>query len=295
VGGADYIADLKGASRSYFIATTVDLLTTGVDVPVVRNIVFFKYVKSPISFYQMVGRGTRLDLSSNKLMFRVFDYTDATRLFGEAFRTKAMPPKKPKEGPGPDGPPPPPPVMVEGFEVHVSDAGRYLVTNVDGKALPVTVEEYKQRLAAQLVQQASTLEVFRQQWIDPANREHLLAALPDGGRSADLVRALEEMDDFDLYDVLGDLGYGLLPRTRKDRAEAFTYKQAAWLAALPRQTAAAIQAIAAQFAQAGTDGLENRELFQTPEVRQAGGLAALKAAGEPAEMVQQTKERMFAA
>src|SRR5438270_131776 len=33
VGGAQYLADLKGASRSFFIATTVDLLTTGVDVP----------------------------------------------------------------------------------------------------------------------------------------------------------------------------------------------------------------------------------------------------------------------
>ena len=59
VDGSQYLADLRGASRSYFIATTVDLLTTGVDVPVVRNIVFFKYVRSPIAFYQMIGRGTR--------------------------------------------------------------------------------------------------------------------------------------------------------------------------------------------------------------------------------------------
>jgi len=30
----------------------VDLLTTGVDVPCIRNIVFFKYVRSPIAFYR---------------------------------------------------------------------------------------------------------------------------------------------------------------------------------------------------------------------------------------------------
>ena len=78
VGGADYIADLRGGSRHHFIATTVDLLTTGVDVPVVRNIVFFKYVRSPIAFHQMLGRGTRLDPATNKLMFRVYDYTNAT-------------------------------------------------------------------------------------------------------------------------------------------------------------------------------------------------------------------------
>jgi len=150
-------------------------------------------------------------------------------------------------------------------------------------------------VAAELVREAPSLEVFRRRWIDPPDRERMLAALPDAGRSADLVRALEEMEDFDLYDVLGDLGYGLSPRTRKGRAEAFTYKQAAWLASLPPQTAAAIKAITEQFAQAGTDGLENRELFQTPEVRQAGGLAALKVAGEPAELVRQTKEKVFAA
>ena len=80
-GGSDFLADLRGASRSHFIATTVELLTTGVDVPCVRNIVFFKYVRSPIAFYQMVGRGTRIDAPTNKLMFRIYDYTNATRLF----------------------------------------------------------------------------------------------------------------------------------------------------------------------------------------------------------------------
>ena len=90
-GGGDYIADLKGGTRHHFVATTVDLLTTGVDVPNVRNIVFFRYVKSPIAFYQMVGRGTRLDPTTGKLMFRVYDYTDATRLFGSEFITRVRP------------------------------------------------------------------------------------------------------------------------------------------------------------------------------------------------------------
>lgn len=66
VGGGQYLADLRGASRSHFIATTVELLTTGVDVPVVRHIVFFKYVRSPIAFHQMVGRGTRLERGARK-------------------------------------------------------------------------------------------------------------------------------------------------------------------------------------------------------------------------------------
>lgn len=293
-GGSDYLADLRGAARHHFVATTVDLLTTGVDVPCVRNIVFFKYVRSPIAFYQMIGRGTRLDPPSEKLMFRVYDYTDATRLFGEEFKTKFRPPR-PTVPSGPTEPPEPPErtLQVEGFDVRVTDAGRYIVTSEDGRAVPVTVEEYKQRLAARLVEAAATFDEFRQTWIVPAARRDLLARLPEGGRSALLIRALEDMTAYDLYDVLGELGYGLAPRTRPDRAEAFGYKHERWLSDLPARASATLKALAGQFAHTGTDSLENPEVFQMPDVVRAGGLPALRTLGEPAEILHETKERLF--
>jgi type I restriction enzyme R subunit len=294
-GGGEYLADLRGAARHHFVATTVDLLTTGVDVPCVRNIVFFKYVRSPIAFYQMIGRGTRLDPASEKLMFRVYDYTDATRLFGEEFKTKFRPPRRERDS-GPEPPEPPERTLqVEGFDVRVTDAGRYIVTSEDGRAVPVTVEEYKQRLAARLVEAAATLDEFRQTWIVPAARRDLLARLPEGGRSALLIRALEDMTAYDLYDVLGELGYGLAPRTRPDRADAFGYKHAPWLSGLPAPAAATLKALAGQFARAGTESLENPQVFQMPDVVRAGGLAALRTLGEPAEILRETKERLFAA
>lgn len=290
--GGDFLPDLRGASRHHFVATTVDLLTTGVDVPVIRNIVFFKYVRSPISFYQMVGRGTRIDAPSGKLMFRVWDYTDATRLFGKEFKTKLS---QPGTGGGGDGPPLPPPIQVEGFDVRVSEAGRYIVTMVDGKAVPVTVEAYRERLAAKLTEEVPTLDQFRATWVNPSERKDLVGKLPDGGRSPMLVRALADMQEFDLYDVLADLGYGMAPRTRADRADAFTYKNEQWLSAIPANAAATVKAIASQFARGGTDGLENPKVFEVPEVVNVGGLEALKAVGKPADVLRETKERMFAA
>jgi type I restriction enzyme R subunit len=299
VGGAQYLADLKGASRSFFIATTVDLLTTGVDVPRLQNIVFFRYVKSPISFYQMVGRGTRIDLPTGKLMFRVYDYTDATRLFGQQFITKISPPKKPKEpGEGPEPPEPPgplePSVVVHGFDVIVNDAGKFILTSVNGKATPVTVEEYKERLAARLVEEAPTLDAFRAKWVAPQERRVLIGQMPDAGRSVLLVRDLEEMQAFDLYDVLAELGYGVQPRTRVERADSFNYKHAAWLNGMPPAASAAVRALASQFSKGGTDGLENPQIFQTPEMKNAGGLDALKLLGRPAGVLAETKVRMFA-
>jgi len=290
--GNDQLPDLRAASRSHFVAATVDLLTTGVDVPCVRNIVFFKYLKSPISFYQMVGRGTRIDATTGKLMFRVYDYTDATRLFGEGFITKPS-----GSGGGGTGPPPPPEptISVEGFNVHITDAGRFIVTDVDGKAMPVPIEEYKARLAARLVKEVHTLNDFRGRWIDPPSRQELIDALVTSGYSPTVVRMVDDRQDYDLYDVLAELGWGMSPRTRHDRTLAFTYKNEDWLNALSQRAAATIRAIASQFERGGTEGLENPQIFQTPEVRLAGGLASLQTAGNPRELLVETKARMFAA
>ena len=289
--GNDQLPDLRGSSQRYFVACTVDLLTTGVDVPIVRNVVFFKYVRSSIAFYQMVGRGTRLHPPSGKLMFRVFDYTDATRLFGKAFLTRTSLKSEVQREPGPERHA----IEVEGFEVAVTPAGHSILTMVDGKAMPVTVEEYKERLASRLIEQAPTLEAFRSCWINPPERADLLQTLPDGARSALLVRSLGEMGEYDLYDVLAELGYGLAPKRRSERVEAFTYKHITWLNGLPQAASIALQALASQFARAGTDGLENPHIFETLEVKKAGGLDSLRAMGRPADILRETKVRLFAA
>ncbi|MBI4669436.1 MAG: hypothetical protein HY747_09705 [Elusimicrobia bacterium] len=161
--------------------------------------------------------------------------------------------------------------------------------------MPVTIEEYKEMLVAKLVEEAPTLDKFRSNWIVPPKRRELLAELPDAGRSALIIQQLEEMQDYDLYDVLAELGYGLAPRTRAGRADAFTYKHKTWLSRLPDTSRMTLLALVAQFSKTGTDGLENPQIFQTPDVLRAGGLTALKAMGKPAEIFMDAKQRIFAA
>jgi len=55
------------------IVVTVDLLTTGIDVPEITNIVFMRCVKSRILFEQMMGRATRLCSAINKTHFEIYD------------------------------------------------------------------------------------------------------------------------------------------------------------------------------------------------------------------------------
>ncbi len=301
-GDADTtIKDLRGSARTHFVATTVELLTTGVDVRPVRNIVFFKYIASPIAFYQMLGRGTGIDEPTGKLVFTVYDYTGATRLLGEAFVTKPASPKDKELGEGDDDtpqppvPPPEPTVWVEGFSPVVNDLGRFVATSVDGRLGMVPLEDYQRGLSAALVKECAKLADFRARWIDPPSRQELLDTLVGAGYSPQVVRLLEDMNDYDLFDVLAELGYGLAPRTRADRALAFRYKQNDWLARLPEKTRAAVLAVADQFAAGGTDDLESRYIFDLAEVRAAGGIAALSLAGDPAEVIRETKERIFAA
>ncbi|MCU1228738.1 MAG: Type restriction-modification system, restriction subunit [Acidobacteria bacterium] len=81
------IEDFEKPAKGPHIAISVDMLDTGIDVPEVVNLVFFKVVRSKTKFWQMVGRGTRLspDLfgpGSDKEFFYLFDYCDNLAFFG---------------------------------------------------------------------------------------------------------------------------------------------------------------------------------------------------------------------
>lgn len=65
------------------VVASSDMLTTGVDAPTVRNVVFFRTVKSPSLFKQMLGRGTRVAPDHGKEHFTVIDFTGVTVLFAD--------------------------------------------------------------------------------------------------------------------------------------------------------------------------------------------------------------------
>ena len=80
------IDDFSVAAKPPHIAISVDMLDTGIDVPEVVNLVFFKMVRSRTKFWQMVGRGTRLceDLfapGQHKEFFYIFDFCENLEFF----------------------------------------------------------------------------------------------------------------------------------------------------------------------------------------------------------------------
>ena len=84
----DLIDKFSIKEESPHIAISVDMLDTGIDIPEIVNLIFFKIVRSKTKFWQMLGRGTRLckDLyhpGEDKKFFYIFDYCGNLEYFNQ--------------------------------------------------------------------------------------------------------------------------------------------------------------------------------------------------------------------
>ncbi len=82
------IDSFSAKEKNPHLAISVDMLDTGIDVPEVVNLVFFKLVRSKTKFWQMLGRGTRLCLDlfgpgQDKDLFYLFDYCQNLEYFSQ--------------------------------------------------------------------------------------------------------------------------------------------------------------------------------------------------------------------
>src|SRR5439155_27353526 len=82
------IDSFSNKNKAPHIALSVDMLDTGIDIPEVVNLVFFKLVRSKTKFWQMLGRGTRLchelfGAGQDKQFFCLFDYCQNLEYFSQ--------------------------------------------------------------------------------------------------------------------------------------------------------------------------------------------------------------------
>ncbi len=80
------IDDFSDKNKLPQIAVSVDMLDTGIDIPEILNLVFFKKVRSKTKFWQMIGRGTRLcpdllGIGQDKEEFLIFDFCNNFEFF----------------------------------------------------------------------------------------------------------------------------------------------------------------------------------------------------------------------
>ncbi len=239
------------------ILTTSQLLTTGVDAEMVKNVVLARVVGSRAEFKQIVGRGTRLKVDYGKEYFSIIDFTGtATRHFadadfdgepvlieevtvdasGEPVSVTETTPETPPEAPpveyelpeaqtGPQAggllinepPPEPRKFYIDGGEVEVIGHLVYDL-DTDGKKLQVVkYTEYSGRAVRSLY---PTREALQSAWADPETRSDVLRDLSERGISFAELAASSGQPDADPFDLLCHLAWNAPLRTRRQRAEA---------------------------------------------------------------------------
>ncbi len=293
---SELVKIFRSSERSHFIATTVDLLSTGIDIPNLLNVVFFRYISSPIVFYQMIGRGTRTgEPEGTKPMFCIYDYTNATRLFNEDFRTRER-----RKGEGGDTPPPPPPplppVLVIGgqLKTSINQQERSILVHEDNQEIILTLQEYRIRLAQEILLKAPAEQELRGIWIDADRRIALIEHLYGGENSLRSLQKEEGLDDCELFDLLASIAYNTEPKTRNQHATTFNRANKDWFATFPQHTVGALKGLARQFEKDGVEALERPTVFETDDLRTFGGRDAFRNLSvSPKELVIETKRRLL--
>lgn len=238
------------------ILTTSQLLTTGVDAEMVKNVVLARVVGSRSEFKQIVGRGTRLKVDYGKEYFNIIDFTGtATSHFADTdfdgdparideviideagkqvgiTETEVEAPqvdvpleyKLPEEQIGPgtgiiiaEPPVEPRKFYIDGGEVEVIGHLVYDL-DTDGKKLQVVkYTDYSGRAVRTLY---PTREALQSAWANPDTRSEVLRELTERGISFAELASSSEQPDADPFDLLCHLAWNAPLLTRRQRAEA---------------------------------------------------------------------------
>lgn len=212
------------------IATTSELLTTGVDAKTCKLIVLDKTISSMTIFKQIIGRGTRIDEEFGKYFFTIMDFKKATALFLDPdFDGEPVVIYQPEEDDDPVPPDPEPEDEPEGEEIE-EPTGTYKirVSGVDVKILAERVEylgpdgtlmteSYRDFSRKQIQTEFASLDEFLQRWHGAKKKQAIIELLEEHGIVLDNLAA-EVGKDYGDFDLIAHIAYDQPPLTRKERA-----------------------------------------------------------------------------
>ncbi|EAJ9383295.1 DEAD/DEAH box helicase [Campylobacter upsaliensis] len=285
--GKALLDNFKSVSKRYpVIATTSQLLSTGVDTQMVQVIVIDKIVRDKSLFKQMIGRGTRLNEvleSKGKTHFYVLDFKGIARDFlndpdfdGEVefigtdeVREREKKPestdKENKTEPNdlpPDIKDPPIKHTIDGeeIEIYTQDKSVIILRNVNGVLTPITqsLESFSGEKLQNTKAFESYLEILRTG--DKEKREELLSMLEEKGI---FIQELGQMDKFkncDEFDILLSLAKGTQALSRTQRAK----KANRFLAELEPKAKELLELLLEKYAQGGIDELDSSVFVNEP-------------------------------
>lgn len=256
------------------IATTSELLTTGVDAKTCKLIVLDKTIASMTIFKQIIGRGTRIDEDYNKYFFTIMDFKRATELFRDPeFDGEPVVIFEPgdNEDPVPPDPPPeegdefdPPGTEDEPgtYKVRVSGVPARIVAErieylgPDGKLI---TESYKDFSRKQIQNEFASLDQFLNRWNSAEKKKAILDELEEHGIVLDNLAA-EIGGDYGDFDLICHIAWGQPPLTRRERANKV--KKRNYFTKYGEQARAVLNALLEKYADEGIRSLESAKVLR---------------------------------
>ncbi len=271
------------------IATTSQLMSTGVDAQTCRLIVLDKRIQSMTEFKQIIGRGTRINEDYNKLYFTIMDFKRATALFADpAFDGDPVQIYEPGAG---DSPVPPDTTQDETDAESIIDApewsdenavkeprAKYYVNDIevrvatervqyldaDGRLITESLRDFTRTAVRKSY---TSLNAFINAWNDAERKQVIVDALAEEGVFFDDL-AEQFGRDLDDFDLICHIAYDQPPLTRRERAQSVRKRHA--FAKYGTQARAVLEALLDKYADAGLRSVESLDILKVDPLRRFG-------------------------
>jgi type I restriction enzyme R subunit len=273
------------------IATTSELMTTGIDAQTVKVIVLDTNINSMTKFKQIIGRGTRINEEYNKHYFTILDFRNATDLFadkdfdGDPIRVKPISENEDLtnilneeendetpiideisdeeitfEKPEIRNPfstidfVPQRKVVVNGVDVSVL-VSRELSFDKDGKLITRKLTDYTKEI---ITEQFSTLNEFLNKWNESDKKETIIKELEEKGVPVDdLINSVDKK--LDLFDLICHVAYDQPPLTRNERAN--NVRKRNYFTKYGEQAQQVLEALLDKYADEGIENIESLDVL----------------------------------
>jgi len=268
-------------SKFPVIATTSELMTTGVDAKTCKLIVLDKTIKSMTTFKQIIGRGSRIDEDFGKYFFTIMDFKKATELFKDPdFDGEAVVIYEP--GPDDDPVPPDPPEGDDGDEGEGEDDGngrnKIYVSGVQAKIKnerieylgsdgELVTESYKDFSKNKVNQEFSSLDDFLKKWNEAEKKKKIIDLLEEHGV---ILENLSEIvgKDIGAFDLICHVAFGQPPLTRKERAE--NVKKRDYFTKYGDQARTVLRHLLKLYSDEGLTTIENTKVLKLKQFKDIG-------------------------
>jgi len=291
------------------IATTSELMTTGVDAQTCKVIVLDSNINSMTKFKQIIGRGTRINEEYGKLYFTILDFRNATDLFadpqfdGDPIRIKPVTEETdlggivdeeeensepiidietgeeikivPPEIRYPEPQIEPALVKEPRQKVYVNGVdvsvliSRELYFDQHGKPITTSLKDYTKEI---IKGQYASLDDFLNRWNSTERKEAIIRELQEQGV---MIEALYEAvnREVDLFDLICHVAYDQPPMTRKERAN--NVKKRNYFTKYGEQARKVLEALLDKYADQGIENIENIQILTVPPINEFGSVTEI--------------------